>query len=126
MILLSQFFNRLNVNTDPFTQNELKTVLKKVKSSKGFGPDNIPTIVWKDSHFHYLLLNISNLMFLHKKGPDIWRRSQIIPVPKKGDLSLATNYRGISLLPIAATIYNKLLLNRISLAKGKTEWIQSR
>ena len=52
-------------------------------------------------------------MFLHKKGPDIWRRSQIIPVPKKGDLSLATNYRGISLLPIAAKIYNKLLLNRI-------------
>ena len=66
-----QIYNRLNVNTDPFTQNELKTVLKKVKSSKAFGPDNIPTIVWKDSHFHYLLLNLSNLMFLHKKGPDI-------------------------------------------------------
>ena len=29
------------------------------------------------------------------------------------DLSLATNYRGISLIPRAAKIYNKLLLNRI-------------
>ena len=34
-------------------------------------------------------------------------------VPKKGDLTLVTNYRGISLLPIAAKIYNRLLLNRL-------------
>ena len=33
--------------------------------------------------------------------------------PKKGDLSLATNYRGITLTPIAAKIYNSMLLNRI-------------
>ena len=32
---------------------------------------------------------------------------------KKGDLTIPTNYRGITLLPIAAKIYNKLLLNRI-------------
>ena len=43
----------------------------------------------------------------------MWRKSQIIPVPKKGDLSLVTNYRGISLLPIAAKIFNKLLLKRL-------------
>ena len=34
-------------------------------------------------------------------------------MPKIGDLSLVTNYRGISLLPIAAKIYNKLILNRL-------------
>ena len=34
-------------------------------------------------------------------------------MPKKGDLTIPTNYRGITLLPIAAKIYNKLLLNRI-------------
>ena len=32
---------------------------------------------------------------------------------KKGDLTIPTNYRGISLLPIAAKIYNKLILNRL-------------
>ena len=36
-----------------------------------------------------------------------------VKVPKKGDLSLMTNYRGISLLSIAAKVYNKILLNRI-------------
>ena len=37
----------------------------------------------------------------------------IIPMPKKGDLSLITNYRSISLMSIAAKVYNKILLNRI-------------
>merc|ERR1712002_72256 len=51
--------------------------------------------------------------FEHKRCPSFWRKSHIIPIPKKGDLSLVTNYRGISLLPIAAKIYNKLILNRL-------------
>ena len=37
----------------------------------------------------------------------------ILPFPKKGDLGLAENYRGITLTPIAAKIYNALLRNRI-------------
>ena len=36
-----------------------------------------------------------------------------MPIPKKGDLTLPLNYRGISLIPIAAKIYNKLQLNRL-------------
>ena len=34
-------------------------------------------------------------------------------MPKKGDLSLPSNYRGISLTSFAAKIYNKLILNRL-------------
>ena len=37
----------------------------------------------------------------------------IIPIPKKGDLSLPSNYRGITLSSIAAKVYNRMLLNRI-------------
>ena len=36
-----------------------------------------------------------------------------LPFPKKGDLGLAKNYRGITLTSIAAKIYNALLWNRI-------------
>ena len=70
-----------------------------------------PAIIWKDEHFYELLLKLCNYCaFEHKRCPSYWRKSQIIPVPKKGDLSLVTNYRGISLLPISAKIYNKLIL----------------
>ena len=66
-------------------------------------------------------MNISTLFYsicaiitlIHTNLQTIWNKSQIIPIPKKGDLSLPTNYRGISLMPIAAKIYNKLLLNRL-------------
>ena len=37
----------------------------------------------------------------------------IVPLLKKGDLSLMTNYRGITLMSIAAKVYNKVLLMRI-------------
>ena len=51
---------------------------------------------------------------VHNQQPvDIWRQSCNIPLPKKGGLCLAINYRGISLTPSAAKIYNNLLLHRI-------------
>ena len=43
----------------------------------------------------------------------MWSLSNIIPVPKSGDLSKAHNYRGISLTCIAAKVYNLMILNRI-------------
>ena len=50
---------------------------------------------------------------LNGDKPDIWSHSGIIPIPKKGDLSNPQSYRGIALTPIAAKIYNRLLLNCI-------------
>ena len=38
---------------------------------------------------------------------------KILPFPKKGNLGLAKNYRGITLTSIAAKMYNALLHNRI-------------
>ena len=40
-------------------------------------------------------------------------KGYILPFPKKGDLGLAKNYRGITLTSIVAKIYNALLRNRI-------------
>ena len=105
--------NTLKISTSVFTSQELGDVVKTLKSAKAFGPDNIPAVIWKDSLFHQLLLKLCNFCFVNKVCPSFWLKSQIIPVPKKGDLSLTTNYRGISLLPIAAKIYNKLILNRL-------------
>ena len=44
---------------------------------------------------------------------DRWMNGCILPFPKKGDLGLAKNYRGITLTSIAAKIFNALLRNRI-------------
>jgi len=46
-------------------------------------------------------------------SPQQWTTYTIVPVPKKGDRSKMTNYRGISLMSIWAKVYNRILLNRI-------------
>ena len=37
----------------------------------------------------------------------------IIPIPKKGDISLGNNYRGIILSSLVAKTYNRMIMNRI-------------
>ena len=45
--------------------------------------------------------------------PDIWKRSNIIPVHKKDDKQIVGNYRSVSLLTIFRKIFEKLLFNSI-------------
>ena len=49
----------------------------------------------------------------NKNTRDRWTKRCIPPFHKKGDLELAKNYRRITLISIAAKIYNALLRNRI-------------
>ena len=45
--------------------------------------------------------------------PKQWSILNIIPIPKKGDLSQGSNYRGISFNSLVAKTYNRMLLNII-------------
>ena len=86
---------------------------KPLSKKKKMGPDKIPPLIWKDPKFHDLLLSSCNEVLNSFEAPPLWVTNDIIPLPKKGNLTLHQNYRGISLTCIAAKIYNKLLLNRI-------------
>ena len=48
----------LPINTNQFSLSELESVIKQLKSSMAFGPDNIPALIWKDPIFSRLLLNL--------------------------------------------------------------------
>ena len=74
--------------------------------------DNIPIEVWKTGIFTESLLDVCNKTYNGDK-PNIWVKSGIVPFPKKGNLGITANYRGISLTATAAKIYNKMLLHRI-------------
>ena len=45
--------------------------------------------------------------------PDVWKRSNIIPVHTKGDKEIINNYRAVSFLPIFRKTLVKLLFNSI-------------
>ena len=45
--------------------------------------------------------------------PDIWKKSNIVPVHKKGDKQIVNNYRPVSLLPVCGKILERLVFNSI-------------
>ena len=105
---------QLDIKLGPFTQEELDSVLRKIKNRKAGGLDEIPPEVWKTRQFDDILLRDCNALY-NQNPIDRWMKGCILPFPKKGDLGLAKNYRGITLTSIAAKIYNALLRNRIEL-----------
>ena len=110
---LIQIAKLLDISTSTFTIQELEDAIKSLRGNKAPGLDNIPSLIWKDPLFHDLLLRFCNRTFCSLRPPSAWTKSGIVPIPEKGDLTLPLNYRGISLIPIAAKIFNKLLLNRL-------------
>ena len=87
-----------------------------MKKGKSPGPDYAMTVEVLQTGGAFIvdeLTNICQLVFKEKHAPTQWTSSMIIPLPKKGNLELMTNFRGISLTSIAAKVYNRVLLNRI-------------
>ena len=96
-----------------FNLVEVQAVLKTLENGRAAGIDEIPPEVFKVAGIDEVILPIINHMFSVGEVPEQWKVLIMVPVPKKGDLSMPQNYRGISLMVIIAKIYNKLLLYRI-------------
>ena len=96
---------QLDIELGPFTQEELDSVLRKIKNRKAAALDEIPPEVWKTRQFDNILLRHSNAVS-NQNPRDRWMKRCILPFPKKSDLGLAKNYRSITFTSIAAKIYN--------------------
>ena len=83
-----------------------------MKHGKAPRLDGIPIEVWQLPKLRKDLLKFCNKTYLGNRPPE-WGISGIVPIPKKGDLTIPENYRGISLTQTAAKVYTRLLLNRI-------------
>ena len=91
---------------------ELEKAVDTTAFGKAAALDKIPPEVWKAGEFNRELLEFCNNVY-DQVPIERWTQGCILPFPKKGDLGLAPNYRGITLTSIAAKIYDLLLLNRI-------------
>ena len=108
---------QVDIKQGQFTQEELDSVLRKIKNRKAAGLDEIPPEVWNlttyssDTAMQYITRTI-----------DRWANGCIHPVPKKVDFGIAKNYGGITLTSIVAKIYNALLRNYIEPKIEKILW----
>ena len=85
---------------------------KYLKLGKVSGEDGIPNELLKYCNIDDIVLKYANsLLDGHK--PQQWSDINILPLPKDGDLSNASNYGEIGLSAMISKVVNKLILNRI-------------
>ena len=103
----------LQFKTGPFSLNELIRAQSALCNRKSPGMDKIPNEILKLPEMQGLLLKCCNTLLTEGKLPDGFLTSLLVTLPKKGDLSLATNYRGIALMQTISKLYDRLLLHRL-------------
>ena len=106
-------FQKLPINDDVFTPEEYSKATMSIKCGKSAGEDGIMPEVLKYVQINDIMLDIINKLFENCEQSDLWNISNIIPIPKSGNLTITDNYRGISLTSIMAKTYNRMLLHQI-------------
>ena len=101
----------------PVTLKELRQEIKSnVNAKKAPGYDLITGQILKELPDKALvkLLHLINAVFRLEYVPRQWKAAEVIMIPKAGkDFNDKKSYRPISLLPIVAKVFEKLLLKRI-------------
>ena len=98
--------NELNMKTVPFTNSEYENVRKQIKKSKATGPDGITPEVLKRCEINDIIISFANKILINHEKPMQLGESDMILIPKKGDLSLPSNHRGRSLSSIVTKVIN--------------------
>nr|CAH8833194.1 unnamed protein product [Trichobilharzia regenti] len=87
---------QLQVDTNPPTRAEVLNAIKLLKA----GPDGIPAEALKaDTETTAdMLTPLLQKVWKEGKVPTDWRKGYLVKLPKKGDLGLCKNWRGIMLV----------------------------
>ena len=114
MYTRDDFTNMPNKGSSPYptippitvNQNGIQKLLNGLRTFKATCPDEIPAFVLKhaaDSLAPYLT-SLYQLSLDTGSVPDDWRAANIVPVYKKGEKHVASNYRPVSLTSISCKL----------------------
>ena len=118
----AQNSNASNSQVDYFDEEpeplleEIRWALDQISNGKSPGCDDVPIELIKEGQestlklYHIIVLKI----WKSCEWPTAWKRSVYIPLPKKGDLKLCSNYRTIALISHASKILLKIIQNRLA------------
>ena len=95
--------------------HEILCLLNQLKNSKACGPSSIPNNLLKGHKniFSPILASLINKSFTDGTFPELLKLANVIPVFKKKDKFLCSNYRPISLLSNISKIYEKVFHSRL-------------
>ncbi|KAK3511018.1 hypothetical protein QTP70_029036 [Hemibagrus guttatus] len=108
--------NSVEQKVDKIRKDEVRKALKRMKSGKAVGPDDIPVEVWKclgEAAVEFLA-SLFNRVLESEKMPEEWRRSVLVPIFKnKGDMQSCSNYRGIKLMSHTMKLWERVVEARL-------------
>ncbi|MCJ8740989.1 hypothetical protein PDJAM_G00065450 [Pangasius djambal] len=101
---------------DKIIKDEVRKALKRMKSGKAVGPDDIPVEVWKclgEAAVEFLT-SLFNRVLESEKMPEEWRSIVLVPIFKnKGDVQSCSNSRGIKLISHTMKLWERLVEARL-------------
>ena len=117
-----------NVNRtelEPLSLGEVKTLLKRLDTSKATSMEDFPTWVSSEGHEDICLplLDILNTMLSINEFPNLWKRAQIKPSPKVSMPTQYKDFRPISLLFHLGKVAEDVIITKL---KGKLAEIVDR
>ncbi|KAK3506921.1 hypothetical protein QTP70_031225 [Hemibagrus guttatus] len=108
--------NSVEQKVDKIRKDEIRKALKRMKSGKAVGPDDIPVEVWKclgEAAVEFLT-SLFNRVLESERMPEEWRRSVLVPIFKnKGDVQSCSNYRGIKLMSHTMKLWERVVEARL-------------
>ncbi|KAK3531499.1 hypothetical protein QTP70_023281 [Hemibagrus guttatus] len=108
--------NSVEQKVDKIRKDEVRKALKRMKSGKAVGPDDIPVEVWKclgEAAVEFFT-SLFNRVLESEKMPEEWRRSVLVPIFKnKGDVQSCSNYRGIKLMSHTMKLWERVVEARL-------------
>ena len=103
------------LNSLRISEQGILLIIKAHDSSKAHGYDNlsIKMIKFCEESITIPLKIIFNESLKCGVFPEIWKKTNVLPVHKKEDKTLVKNYHPISLLPIFSKIFERVIYNSI-------------
>ena len=100
---------------DEISSNEIKRIISSLKTKNSSGPDKISTRLLKECAdvLTLPLLHIFNKSLCAGVFPDKMKLARVVPIYKKRDNTLVSNYRFISLLSVFSKVFEKLVYVRV-------------
>ena len=105
----------LNFTVNPPSKAEIERALRQLKYGKAAGPDGIPPEALRTD------LKTTSAM-PHPLFLQIWETERVltefkngylVKLPKKGDLGICKNWRGIMLLSVPSKVFCRIILERL-------------